>query len=184
MIFRRYLTYQLLLCYLPKVPQSSLLRELRQSRPFPSNREEAFVGLLRTADMLRWRIAEVLEPEGITLAQFNVLRILRGARETGLPTLEIGGRLVEQAPGITRLIDRLELAELVRRERPRADRRQVVCHIEKKGLALLARLDTTVPQASEVLFAGLASVDIDRLIASLDAIRRACAARCTSLRKQ
>jgi DNA-binding MarR family transcriptional regulator len=173
-----------LLGYLLPVPQSLLLRELRQSKPLPSNREEAFVGLLRTADLLRWRISEVLAPEGITLAQFNVLRILRGARETGLPTLEIGARLVEQAPGITRLIDRLELAGLVRRERPRADRRQVLCHIEKKGLVLLGRLDTTVPQASEVLFAGLGSAEIDRLITALDAIRSACAARCTSLRKQ
>jgi len=163
---------------------STILRELRQNKPFPSNREEAFVSLLRTADMLRWRISEVLEPEGITLAQFNVLRILRGARDTGLPTLEIGNRLVEQAPGVTRLIDRLELQGLVRRERPRKDRRQVLCHIEKKGLALLARLDTTVPQASEVLFAGLESAEIDRLITSLDAVRSACAARCTSLRKQ
>jgi len=170
--------------YVIGMPQSPLLRELRQTKPFPSNREEAFVSILRTADMLRWRIAEVLEPEGITLAQFNVLRILRGARDTGLPTLEIAARMVEQAPGITRLLDRLELAGLVRRERPRADRRQVVCHIEKKGLAILARLDTTVPQASEVLFAGLSTAEIDPLIRSLDAIRSACAARCTSLRKQ
>jgi len=166
------------------VPTSSLLRELRQTKPFPSNREEAFVAILRTADMLRWRISEILEPEGITLAQFNVLRILRGAKETGLPTLEIGARLVEQAPGITRLIDRLELAGLVRRERPRADRRQILCHIEKRGLVLLAKLDTTVPQASEVLFSGLTPAEIDQLITGLDAIRRACAARCTSLRKQ
>lgn len=166
------------------MPQGSIVRELRQTKPFPSNREEAFVGLLRTADVLRWRLAEVIEPEGISLAQFNVLRILRGARDTGLPTLEIRARLVEQSPGITRLIDRLEAAGLVRRDRPGADRRQVICHIEKKGLAVLARLDTTVPQATEVLFAGLGSADVDRLITSLDAIRRACAARCTSLRKQ
>ena len=164
--------------------QSPLLRELRQSKPFPSNREEAFVGLLRTADVLRWRLSEVLEPEGITLAQFNVSRILRGAHETGLPTLEIGARLVEQSPGTTRLVDRLEAAGLVRRERPRADRRQVICHIEAKGKAVLARLDKTVPEASEVLFSGLSTDAIDSLITSLDAIRRACAARCSSLRKQ
>ncbi len=166
------------------MPQSSLVRELRQSKPFPSNREEAFVGLLRTADALRWRLSEVLEPEGISLVQFNVLRILSGAKATGLPTLEIAARLVEQSPGITRLIDRVETGGLVRRERPRADRRQVICHIEEKGLALLARLDTTVPQASEVLFAGLSGAEIDRLITALDAIRKACAARCSSLRKQ
>jgi DNA-binding MarR family transcriptional regulator len=162
---------------------SSLLQELRQTKPFPSNREEAFVALLRTADVLRWRVAEILEPEGVTLPQYNVLRILRGARETGLPTLEIGERMVEQAPGITRLIDRLELAGLVRRERPRADRRQVLCHIEKKGLAVLARLDTAAPLASEAFFAGMSSSEIDQLVASLDAVRKSCAARCTSLRK-
>ena len=167
-----------------RMPHSPLLRELRQTKPFPSNRDEAFVAVLRTADVLRWRMAEVIEPEGITLAQFNVLRILRGARPTGLPTLEIGARMVEQSPGITRLIDRLEAAGLVRRERTKADRRQVLCHIDQKGLSLLARLDTTVPQASEVLFAGLGSAEVVRLIASLDAIRSACAARCTSLRKQ
>ena len=60
----------------------------------------------------------------------------------------------------------------------------MICHIEKRGLEILARLDTRVPEASEVLFSGLSSADIDRLIASLDAIRRACAARCSSLRKQ
>lgn len=166
------------------MPQSSLLRELRQTKPFASIHDEAFVSLLRTADVLRWRITEVLEPEGVTLSQFNVLRILRGARDTGLPTLEIGARLVEQAPGITRLIDRLETAGLVRRERPRADRRQVLCHIEAKGLELLARVDSTMPQASEVLFSGLNAERLRQLIASLDAIRSACAARCTSLRKQ
>ena len=166
------------------MPQSSLVRELRQTKPFRSNREEAFVSVLRTADVLRWRLSEVLEPEGISLAQFNVLRILRGAKATGLPTLEIGARLVEQSPGITRLVDRLEKERLVRRERPKADRRQVICHIEPKGLALLGRLDTTVPKASEHVFAGLGSSEIDGLIASLDAIRKACAALCSSLKKQ
>jgi len=163
--------------------QSSLTRELRQTRPFQTPRDEAFVALLRTADMLRWRLAEVIEPHNITIAQFNVLRILRGAKETGLPTLEIAARMVEQAPGITRLVDRLEATGLVRRERTRTDRRQVLCHIEPKGLKLLSWLDASVPQATEVLFSGLEPKDIDRLIETLDSIRKACAARCPSLRK-
>ena len=162
---------------------SSLTRELRQTKPFPSPRDEAFVAVLRTADALRWRMAEAIEPHGITIAQFNVLRILRGARETGLPTLEIGSRMIEQAPGITRLVDRLETAGLVRRERVRADRRQVLCHSEENGLKLLSWLDATVPQATEVLFSGLKPADVDRLIETLGSIRKACAARCPSLRK-
>ena len=163
--------------------KGSLIRELRQTKPFSSPREEAFVALLRTADALRWRLAEVVEPHDITIPQFNVLRILRGARHTGLPTLEIGFRMVEQAPGITRLVDRLEKAGLVRRERTQSDRRQVLCHIEEKGLKLLSWLDATVPQATEVLFSGLKPADVDRLLDSLGSIRQACAARCPSLRK-
>lgn len=164
--------------------QSPLLRELRQTKPFASPQDEAIVSVLRTADVLRWRLAEVLEPEGVTLSQYNVLRILRGAQGTGLPTLEIGVRMIEQSPGVTRLVDRLEAAGLVRRERTKADRRQVLCHIEPDGLSLLERLDATVPQASEVLFSGLAKADVRQLLHSLDAVRRACAARCSSLRKQ
>lgn len=165
------------------MPPSSLTRELRQTKPFPSPRDEAFVALLRTADMLRWRLADVIEPHNITIAQYNVLRILRGAQDTGLPTLEISLRMVEQAPGITRLVDRLEKAGLARRERTLSDRRQVLCHIEPKGLKLLSWLDATVPQATEVLFSGLKAGDIEKLVESLDSIRKACAARCPSLRK-
>jgi hypothetical protein len=54
------------------------------------------------------RLAGVVEPHGVTLQQYNVLRILRGAGEGGLPTLEIAQRMIEHAPGITRLLDRLE----------------------------------------------------------------------------
>lgn len=163
---------------------AGLTSELKQTRPFPSPREEAFVALLRTADMLRWRLSEIVEPHGISLVQFNVLRILRGSRGTGLPTLEIAERMVEQAPGITRLIDRLEKAGFVRRERVATDRRQVICHIEEKGLKLLSWLDSTMPQATEVLFSGLRPGDVEKLNETLGSIRKACAARCPSLKKQ
>lgn len=163
--------------------ESDLLRELRQKKPFASPQEEASVALLRTVDMLRWRMAEVLEPEGLSPAQFNVLRILRGAGSDGLPTLEIGQRLVEQAPGVTRLIDRLEAQGYVRRERTRADRRQVLCHIEKKGLDALSRLDATTAESREAIFAGVTKAEVVNLIATLAAIRKACAAKCPSLKK-
>lgn len=166
-----------------RVVASLLQRELKQSKPFRPQ-EEALVSLLRTADILRWRISEVVATEAISLQQFNVLRILRGARETGLPTLEIRARMIEQAPGITRLLDRLEELSLVRRERTATDRRRVLCHITARGLELLDRLDLLMPDASEVLMAPLTAAEIDTLIHSLAQLRKACAARCTSLRKQ
>ena len=162
---------------------TGITAELKQTKPFATAREEAFVALLRTADVVRWRLSEVVEPHGITLVQYNVLRILRGSREGGLPTLEIAERMIEQAPGITRLVDRLERAGFVRRERVKSDRRQVICHIEEKGLKLLSWLDASMPQSTEVLFSGLKPAEIDKLNETLGAIRKACATRCPSLKK-
>src|ERR687897_938950 len=96
---------------------SALQKEIRQTRPFQSRGQEAVLALMRTTDLARRVIGKVLEPYDVTAQQYNVLRILRGAGEAGLPTLDIADRMIEQAPGITRLIDRLEAKGLVRRER-------------------------------------------------------------------
>jgi DNA-binding MarR family transcriptional regulator len=80
-----------------------------------------------------------------------VLRILRGAGGEGLPTLAIGERLIEQAPGMTRLLDRLEAKRLIRRKRCAKDRRQVLCWITPAGLRLLDRLDEVIAQPEQRL---------------------------------
>ena len=153
-------------------PRSSALqREIRQRRPFRSARHEGALGLLRTADLLRRHASRVVEPHGLTLQQYNVLRILRGAGTPGLPTLEIAGRMIEQSPGITRLLDRLEAKGLVRRERCRRDRRQVLCYILPAGLALLGRLDEAVSTIDEAFLGRLSAADVGRLIHLLDAVR-------------
>ena len=82
---------------------------------FRSREQQALVGLLRTAEAVKRTLAQVIEPHGITPQQYNVLRILRGAGPDGLPTLTIGERMIEQTPGVTRLIDRLERKGLVTR---------------------------------------------------------------------
>src|SRR5215216_1776403 len=77
----------------------------------------------------------------ITGQQYNVLRILRGVHPDPLPVLEIAERMIEETPGITGLLDRLESKGLVRRQRCTADRRQVHCYVTAGGLALLTALD-------------------------------------------
>lgn len=149
----------------------TLQRELRQRKPFGSPGEEAVVGLMRTADVVRRRIAAVLEPHDVTAQQFNVLRILRGAGSDGLPTLEVSARMIEQTPGITRLLDRLEAKQLVRRQRCPKDRRQHLCWISPEGEALLAALDAPVLAGVEQSLGGLSSQDRIALIRLLDAIR-------------
>jgi DNA-binding MarR family transcriptional regulator len=150
---------------------SALQTEIRQSRPFRSLGQELVVGLLRTADLVRRAVDRVLAPYDVTPQQYNVLRILRGAGPTGLPTLEIGGRMLEQAPGITRLLDRLEAKQWVRRERCPQDRRQVLCWLTPAGLSLVEKLDDPVDEADREAVAMLCAEDQERLLHLLEALR-------------
>lgn len=118
-----------------------LQHELRQSRPFESPESEAVLSVLRTAALLGSAVAETLKPHGLTPTQYNVLRILRGAGADGLCRREVGDRLVTPVPDVTRLLDRLEAAALIRRHRDPEDRRQVRACITPQGLRILAELD-------------------------------------------
>jgi DNA-binding MarR family transcriptional regulator len=151
---------------------SALQKELRQRRPFQSAAHEAVVGLLRTADLVRRQAATLVEPHGITLQQFNVLRILRGAGGDGLPTLEVANRMVEETPGITRLLDRLEKKGLIRRQRCPRDRRQHLCWITAAGQALLQKMDAPIARTHEETLKGLRTRDrlaFTRLLAAMRA---------------
>jgi MarR family transcriptional regulator, organic hydroperoxide resistance regulator len=149
----------------------SLREEIRQSKPFDSAAQEAILALYRTTDLLQRRFSKLIEPHGISLQQYNVLRILRGAGKQGTPTLEIAERMIEQTPGITRLLDKLERKRLVRRERCPEDRRQVLCWITKEGLELLAELDKPISATGISAMQPLAVSEQRSLIALLERVR-------------
>ncbi|HSM04037.1 MAG TPA: MarR family transcriptional regulator [Longimicrobiales bacterium] len=151
----------------------SVAEEIGQRKPFASPVQELMVTLLRTTDELRRTLGSLLEPEGITLQQYNVLRILRGAGEGGLPTLEIGRRMVERQPGVTRLVDRLLVKGLVERTRGREDRRRVVCAILPQGLALLRRVDQTMEEMDLAVLRDVGAEDLARMVPLLDRLRAA-----------
>jgi MarR family transcriptional regulator, organic hydroperoxide resistance regulator len=151
--------------------QSTVQEEIRQTRPFSSPSEEGVVALARTADLMRRLLTRVIEPHGITLQQYNVLRILRGAGSDGLPTLEIAARMVERAPGVTRLLDRLEAKALVRRHRGPRDRRQILCWITPAGLNLLDELDGPMRDGAREFMAPLGPRDLPSFIRLLDGLR-------------
>jgi len=153
----------------------SIRDEIRQTRPFDSAADEAVVTLLATADRVEATLTRVTEAHDITLQQYNVLRILRGAGEEGLPTLDIASRMIEKSPGITRLLDRLEARRLVRRVRCPEDRRQVLCHATQAARRLLAGLDRPVAEAGRALLAPLDPARTAELIRLLDAVRQATA---------
>jgi DNA-binding MarR family transcriptional regulator len=151
--------------------KSGLARDIKQSKPFDSLGDEAAIGLLHTADVIRRFFESYFDGIGLTGQQFNVLRILRGAGADGLPTLEIASRMIEKTPGITRMIDRLERKGLVRRVRGSDDRRCVYCHITEEGLALIGGLDEPLREAHQEVLAMLSEEDQLKLIELLDSIR-------------
>jgi MarR family transcriptional regulator, organic hydroperoxide resistance regulator len=153
---------------------SALREELKQTRPFHSPAHEAVVSVLRTAALLQRHLTLVVERGGVTLQQYNVLRILRGAGAQGLPTLAIRDRMIEEAAGITRLLDKLERAGYVVRERCTPDRRQVLCRITPSGSAILTRLDVPVDAVNEVALRTLNATEQSKLIELLGAVRGSC----------
>ena len=144
--------------------------DIKQTRPFRSKAQEAFIALLRTANVMTRRVEALVQSEGISHQQYNVLRILRGAKGP-LPTMEIAERLVEQTPGITRHVNNLETMGLIRREQWPGDRRQVLCQITPAGLRLLERLDGPMDELDDHFAAGATDAQLDTLLDVLEVIR-------------
>lgn len=152
---------------------SALQIEIQQTRPFSSIEEEVLLAVMRTADDLRGFITRTIQPFGITTQQYNVLRILKGAGERGMPTLSIGDRMIERAPGITRLIDRMESHNWVMRRRCQTDRRIVYACITEAGLALLERMGSPLGDLPSNGFPGMTNEELRTLLELLAKARRA-----------
>lgn len=148
-----------------------LREEIAQRRPFHSVKAEVAVSILRTAAIIERHFAQVVADTGITIQQYNVLRILKGSGSEGLPTLVIRDRMIHAAPGITRLLDKLETAGLARRERTSPDRRQVFCYITDSGLAVLEKLEVAMKEADDVAVGSLSEAEQRQLIKLLEGVR-------------
>src|SRR5690606_2124794 len=147
---------------------TTLRQEIRQTRPFGSPEQEAYLGVLRTAAELEHQTTELLRPHGITPTQYNALRSLRGAGREGLCRNEVRDRLVARVPDATRLLDRMEALGLIAREREEGDRRFVTARITAMGARLLEELDGPVMELHRRQLAPLEATEIQALIGLLD----------------
>jgi DNA-binding MarR family transcriptional regulator len=127
----------------PPSPRN-LAEEIGKRRPFDALEQEVFLNLVRTHESLETGFCQLFRKHGLTQAQYNVLRIVRGHEPDGIPSQRIAAEMVTREPDITRLLDRLERAGLARRERSTKDRRVVSVNITAAGRDLLARLDQPV----------------------------------------
>lgn len=137
--------------------------ELKQTKPFPTLKQEVLVNLSRTAAVLEYQFELSLKPYGITPTQFNVLRILRGAGKSGLFQHQIRERLVARVPDVPRLLKRMEQSGLIHQCRDENDRRAVLATITKPGLELLSRLDRQLERMDREVFNELNEAQLRKL---------------------
>ena len=152
---------------------SKLREEIKQARPFRSAEQEAFLNLQRTADGLMTRMAEVLKLQGVSPTQYNVLRILRGAGDDGLPCGAVAERMITRDPDITRLLDRLEKQGLISRARDTRDRRVVIARLAEAGRKVVDALDEPVAAELKRQLGHLGKAKLEQLVALLEEVRAA-----------
>lgn len=150
---------------------TELRDELRQQKPFTSLAQEAHLNIARTEAVLQEGIERVLKPYGISGTQYNVLRILRGASDGGLCRHEIRDRLLTRMPDVTRLLDRMEEAGLVTRERDTTDRRLVSTQLTPRGRELVDSLDGPIAEEHQRRFGHLGEEQLRTLVRLLTLVR-------------
>jgi DNA-binding MarR family transcriptional regulator len=139
-------------------------------RESTSLESRCFVALLSTADRLSQEAEQLVKKYSLTGTQYNVLRILRGAEPAGLPCKGIGDRMISHDPDMTRLLDRMEKRELIRRERQTDDRRVIKTRITGQGLEVLKKLDAPVLHLHQEQFRNIGAARLKDLVATLEDI--------------
>jgi len=141
------------------------------SSPAVSLENRVFVSLLQAADSLGQQAEQLLKAAGLTGAQYNVLRILRGAEPQGLPCRGIGDRMISHDPDMTRLLDRLEKRTLITRVRQTDDRRVIKTRITPQALSLLKTLDQPVRELHKRQFRHMSAARLKLLFDLLEEFR-------------
>jgi DNA-binding MarR family transcriptional regulator len=141
------------------------------SQTSTSLENQIFVALLQAADSLGQEAEQLLKGAGLTGAQYNVLRILRGAEPAGLACRSIGDRMISHDPDMTRLLDRMEKRGLITRERQTDDRRVVKTRITPQGLSLLKTLDQPVHDLHKHQFRHIPATRLKTLGRLLEEVR-------------
>ncbi|MDX2261331.1 MAG: MarR family transcriptional regulator [Gemmatimonadales bacterium] len=144
------------------------IRSRLNQTSFANPADEAVVGILMVAAEVNREFAELCQGHGITLEQYNVLRILRGAKDAGLPRCEVAGRMITRAPDVTRMMDRLVKQGLVVRTWGTENRRHSIAKVTPEGLAVLAALDPHVAQLNAKVASQVGAEELPLLIGMLN----------------
>lgn len=141
-----------------------------QQQKFRNEYQKAVVNLIYTSNWMRERTSGIIEAEGITPQQFNILRILRGSHPMPLSTLQIRERMLDKMSDTSRIVDRLIAKGLVKKYICKKDRRLVDVIISEKGMKMLERLDKRQDEMDAIM-GNLTEKEASSLSKLLDKIR-------------
>jgi DNA-binding MarR family transcriptional regulator len=142
--------------------------EIKQEK-FINEHQKLYINLIFTTNWLNDQAKSFYEDNGVTMQQYNMLRILRGATEP-LSTLEIRERMLDRMSDTSRIVDRLIIKGLVKKSPNKFDKRLVAVTITTKGLVLLKKMDSGEMKLLEQLNS-LTEIDAKQLNKLLDKIR-------------
>ena len=116
---------------------------------FANQKHKATLNVLYTAYWLRNKFSKALKEEGLTVEQYNVLRILKGKHPEQICVKDIGERIIEKSSNVPRIIDRLVLKKLAKRAPSKADKRETLVSITEKGVSLLMSATIRIDKITE-----------------------------------
>ncbi|TXG38924.1 MarR family winged helix-turn-helix transcriptional regulator [Seonamhaeicola maritimus] len=129
------------------------------------------VNLIYTACIVNKELNIVLKPYGISLQQFNVLRILRGQKGNSVTLATIQERMIAKMSNTTRLVDKLKKKGYVQKELNKENKRKIDITITREGLELLDKIDTLINSAEKKIISSLTDYEAYDLIRLLEKIR-------------
>ena len=132
--------------------------------------KKLIIQLLKTCASISDKLNKTIKKEGVSLPQFNVLRILKGHKEGNANLFMVQQRMVNRMSNTTRLIDKLIEKNLVRRVVCLDNRRKIELSITQKGLDLLVRLDPLISNEEEKLTQSLTINEKKQLLGLLEKI--------------
>lgn len=140
-----------------------LAKRIKQTKAFESPAQEAMLNLFVTAAHVRREVEQVCQAYDLQFSHYNVLRILRGVHPDGHARCEIIERMLDPAPDVTRLIDKLVARDLVRRMQSAEDRRMTIHRITEQGLRLLDEMQPAITAVHDRFGEHIAPRDLEHL---------------------
>ena len=147
------------------------LQDEIQQRKWQNHQQMALINVLYTYHWIKDQMTEALKPYKITMQQYNVLRILRGAHPDGMAAARIRERLLDKTSDVSRLLDRLEKSNLVERQSSKEDKRVTEIFLTLRGLEILCQIRAVDKLHKEQLPKVLSDEDAQLLSALLDKVR-------------